>query len=317
MIHNMWSSSNCKCNLIRACDCQYKLEGHFTNTTIMATSKEAGYVCCSKEEKEDDTQYSSCECTSNMFKCMFPASIQCHKKVQACQWTGPLKDLDAHTCYYVDVECPKSCGENVQKQNVETCAKECPKRDNQCLNYEKTFCGAFQHLISEHKEEFETHLRTIEPIKRPKFCKKSRTYTLVNYKKCKREKKKEKYSLNFSKDPAYPDLTLWIYPNGTKEGTGSHLSLTVSLLPDDKDQSDLPFSLTITVELLNQRGDQNYVKEMTKESVHFKHGFSEEDMSNIKFISLDDLESEEDKKTQYLKIDGSLKFRISTEVHHS
>ncbi len=111
----------------------------------MATSKQAGYVFCSKEEEEYDTQYSSCECTSNMFKCIFPALIRCHKKVQACQWTGPLQDLDAHTCYYVDVECPKSCAENVQKRNVETCTKECPKRDNQCLNYE-TFCGAFQHL---------------------------------------------------------------------------------------------------------------------------------------------------------------------------
>ena len=38
-------TTNCKCNLIRACDYQYKLKGHFTNTTIMATSKQAGYEC--------------------------------------------------------------------------------------------------------------------------------------------------------------------------------------------------------------------------------------------------------------------------------
>ncbi|XP_064394105.1 uncharacterized protein LOC135341467 [Halichondria panicea] len=86
-------------------------------------------VCCSKGHL-DDTQHSSysCEYMSIMFKCMFP---RCYKKVQGCEWTGELKDLDDHTtgnCAYVNVDCPKGCGKKVQKRNVEThCAKECQK----------------------------------------------------------------------------------------------------------------------------------------------------------------------------------------------
>ncbi len=124
-------------------NCENDQQRSVEHNTTLQTKILALEVRCSKA---DDTQQSSCSCeyTSNMFMCMFPALMRCHKKVQACQWTGPLKDLDAHTCYYVDEECSKSSGENVQKRNVETCAKECPKRDNQCLNM--TFCGVFQHF---------------------------------------------------------------------------------------------------------------------------------------------------------------------------
>ncbi len=55
---------------------------------------------------------------------------------------------------------------------------------------------------------------------------------------------------------------------------------------------------------------------MKKELVDLRLGFLEKDMADIKFISLPDLELN-DKQTQYLKIDGRLKFRISAEVHQS
>ena len=215
-------TTNCKCNLyVRVITNINSNEGHFTNTTIMATSKQAGYECefissiqdeylcnkckhvareanittccrtttfckecietiiqetkvcpsctndqpcleqnttlqakilalnvyCSKRHlEEDDTPHSSYS-TSNMFKCMFTDLIRCHKKVQGCKWTGQLKDLDDHNCDYVDKDCPNDCGQKVQKRNLKThCTNECPNRDNQCLNYRMTFCGAFQHL---------------------------------------------------------------------------------------------------------------------------------------------------------------------------
>ncbi|XP_064394097.1 TNF receptor-associated factor 2-like [Halichondria panicea] len=112
-------------------------------------------VRCSKEQlkEEDDTPHSGC--TWNMFQCMFPALKHCHKKVQGCKWTGQLQHLGAHLdlttgdCVYVDVDCPKSCEQKVQKCNVGThLAKECPNRDYTCPKcYSRTtFCEASQHL---------------------------------------------------------------------------------------------------------------------------------------------------------------------------
>ncbi len=143
--------------------------------------------------------------------------------------------------------------------------------------------------------------------------------TFSNYQKHKREKI---YicSPPLNTHPGGYAYFLRLYPNGMEGGYGSHLSFMI-LIPhstrplDDRDRSDHPSSLTITIELLNQHRDQDHItKVMTYESSHFmrvvkKFGFPERGMSTIKFFPLANLGWNEDTQTQYLK-DDCLKFRI-------
>ena len=64
--------------------------------------------------------------------------VFCGMKDSGCPWKGPLKNLETHlqTCLFVDVECPRNCGQRVQRLALDShISNDCP---TQCPNG----CGA-------------------------------------------------------------------------------------------------------------------------------------------------------------------------------
>ena len=65
--------------------------------------------------------------------------VKCRRHQSGCEWVGELKSLEEHcgVCEYVEVDCPNSCGETIQRRlrsyHLES---ECPKRHFVC-----TYCG--------------------------------------------------------------------------------------------------------------------------------------------------------------------------------
>ena len=65
--------------------------------------------------------------------------VKCRRHQSGCEWVGELKSLEEHCgiCEYVEVDCPNSCGETIQRRlrsyHLES---ECPKRHFVC-----TYCG--------------------------------------------------------------------------------------------------------------------------------------------------------------------------------
>ena len=65
--------------------------------------------------------------------------VKCRRHQSGCEWVGELKSLEQHCgiCEYVEVDCPNSCGETIQRRlrsyHLES---ECPKRHFVC-----TYCG--------------------------------------------------------------------------------------------------------------------------------------------------------------------------------
>lgn len=109
----------------------------------------------------------------------------------------------------------------------------------------------------------------------------------------------------------YTDF-LRLCPNGINRGYGTHLSFKVLL--KDRHRSEHPFSLTITIELLNQQRDQDHITRVLTYELFFKKlfknfGFPEYGMPDNQLFPLADLELNEDGQTQYLK-DDCLKFRV-------
>ncbi len=134
-----------------------------------------------KQSKSPFTQ-SLCAYSWKMYQCMFP--VLKYRELQGCKWTGQFQHLYIHTdpitgnCVYVDVGCPNSCQQKVQKINMEAhLINECPNRDYtcpKCSNKTETS----QHLKSHSsnclkcgatfkQDELEHHMKTynVEIIK--------------------------------------------------------------------------------------------------------------------------------------------------------
>ena len=82
--------------------------------------------------------------------------VRCPHKEVGCEWEGELGSLEEHTnrseegkCRYVEVNCPYSCGERVQRRNLEEHkSQHCPLRSFTCqyCNHKATY----QEVIKEH-----------------------------------------------------------------------------------------------------------------------------------------------------------------------
>ena len=110
-------------------------------------------------------------------------------------------------------------------------------------------------------------------------------------------------------------LKLW--PNGTNDGAGTHLSVSVYSLKGDHDaELKFPVKFTTTIQLLNQHRDQDHhtrdiQSEVTREMVGSRRFIGTDWM----FIPHAALKWNRDKQIQYLK-DDCLKFRITKIIVH-
>lgn len=85
--------------------------------------------------------------------------IKCPQAARGCEWTGSIKDLEeAHVnettgdCSYIDIDCPNSCKEKVQKNCMDTHLKDrCLKREYQCRHCSKK--STFEDIVEVHQPQ--------------------------------------------------------------------------------------------------------------------------------------------------------------------
>ena len=98
--------------------------------------------------------------------------VRCPHKAEGCEWQGELRSLEQHLntnscegeCGYVDVDCPYSCGERVQRRCLEEHkSQRCPLRPFTCqyCNHKATY----QEVTKEHWPVCEKH-----PLPCPNEC---------------------------------------------------------------------------------------------------------------------------------------------------
>jgi len=108
---------------------------------------------------------------------------------------------------------------------------------------------------------------------------------------------------------------LTLYPNGRRDGRGSHVSVTLnSLKSDNYSELTFPACFKVTLELVNQHKDFNHCAkviecEVTKEKLGSRCAFDDIG-GDTRFIAQADLTLNQETQTQYLKND-CLKFRIT------
>ena len=107
----------------------------------------------------------------NALSIIFRASddnVYCLMKDRGCEWTGVLRDLDAHLdvdtgdCQFVDVQCPNKCSQPVQKREVpDHLDNFCPKRDYNCRYC--GFAGSYEMVCNEHYPQCDSYTPSPAP----------------------------------------------------------------------------------------------------------------------------------------------------------
>ena len=129
----------------------------------------------------------------------------------------------------------------------------------------------------------------------------------------KKEKNERFYSTPFCTHPAGYKMCIRIYPNGCGHGKGTHVSVFIELLEGRYDnQLHWPFLGTVTVELLNQLGDDNHHRMATTFTARQNMRVSNS-IGYTKFLPHSSLSSHSATNTQYL-LDDTLYFRVSVKV---
>ena len=161
--------------------------------------------------------------------------VRCPHKAEGCKWLGELGDLEQHLnsatgCRFVDVDCPFSCGERVQRRSLEEHkSQHCPKRPFACqyCNHEATF----QEVTKEHWPVCKKF-----PLPCPNECGEK----TIERKHLKGHLKKtcplEEIWCEFSYAGCGVQLQRRLMPAHVKEGMEAHLSLVAEV---SKCQADL------------------------------------------------------------------------------
>ena len=289
-------------------------------------------VRCSKGHPIDEEQESGYnQLTWKIYQCVFPGMKSHSETKYGCEWTGQLQHLDAHLdlttgdCVYVDVDCPKGCEQKVQKRNVDThIANECPNRNLQ--EQQKTFekrieelQQEFDHKQKEQQQAFEEKLQQQQQV-HASYVNNLRLevgtppYEITLHFQNKQRVKSPR--LNVHQDNIFYFLKLEKKENPTEGefmiNQGKHnIVIEVELV-----RSILTlrlFSLTVTIQLLNQHRDQDHITKVLKQSLNgLRHTFTGMRSAVVErqhTFSNTDFEWNADKQTHYLKED-CLKLKI-------
>ena len=78
--------------------------------------------------------------------------MKCPNSERGCKWQGDLGDAEGHTegtCISQEVECPKGCGDKMQRQDVpDHLHKNCPLRDYHCPHCQLR--GTYKNITTSH-----------------------------------------------------------------------------------------------------------------------------------------------------------------------
>ena len=131
------------------------------------------------------------------------------------------------------------------------------------------------------------------------------------------------HSPGFYTHPCGYRMHILVYPNGICNGKGTHVSVCLSLIKGDYDDTlTWPIRYKCTITLLNQLEDKNHHMNLFTYSEDKETTMNSRIIGNKKFgqgrgfsefISHGQLSLQKDKQCQYLK-DDSLYFRVQVEV---
>lgn len=153
--------------------------------------------------------------------------------------------------------------------------------------------------------------KELEAIKRKLIEKELVTFKVAEY------ENKKKYNSCFSSPSFYTSPTRYrmqvrVFPNGTKTGKDTHLSLFIHFVEGDHDKTlNWPFVGSITVTVLNQVEDDNHFSR----SINCTAGENLRVGRNRGFTKFIPHTEIQDPCTHYLKND-TLYFRVSVDEHN-
>jgi TNF receptor-associated factor 4 len=287
---------------------------------------------CSKDDsvvqllRKDLEKHKNKECPRRQYQCP-------HCK-EAGEYQGMItKHLDE--CPMVEVPCPKRrCKTHLIRRDLSNHRKECLFEMVPC---KFSIIGCTEEVerkdLEEHEGDSQNHLQLAmntvqqQQIKIENMQAQSREmpvlykFTTFNQHKIADNKI---YSPAFYTSPKGYKMCIRVYPNGSRDGKDTHVSVFASLMNGENDDYlPWPFTGTVTVELLNQLEDKNH----HSRSMEFPsdNDTSQRVVDKVRagigwgwslYISHSDLGHNIDKNCQYLK-DDRLHFKISVDAASS
>ncbi len=194
--------------------------------------------------------------------------VYCPKKAQGCDWQGELGQVDRHLnppansrgCGFVMVECQYRCGGMFERRMIDSHeTDDCAKRP---IEVQMAFLARrLETLAIENRDiktKFEAEITTLKaeiearsPLQLPPFY-----FTVINYERCKNDNH-VLMSPPFYSHPKGYKMCLQIHPNGCKSGLNTHMSLLVSIMRGEFDDTlQWPFTGRVTIDICNKTSQQ-------------------------------------------------------------
>ena len=243
--------------------------------------------------------------------------VYCKLKAQGCGWVGELAALERHLdvangdCEFVEVECEFGvigCVEKMPRKNRDSHSRECMHKHLLLMALKNQ---QFEKQIAELQKQIAELQKSV----------KRADITMTNFAVHKKYSERW-YSPPFLSHPGGYKMCLRVCANGDGTGKGTHLSVHVTLMRGEfDDQLQWPFRGTITVQLLNQRGDgeEGHVvdtipfDDRTPDSAAGRvvgHEMTPSSYGYRKFTTHSNLAYNATKNTEYL-LNDCLRFRVS------
>ena len=277
--------------------------------------------CTESIRNVDLQQHLETQCPNREVECGHCKQVGKHAYIS----TDHLED-----CPDLQIDCPnEGCQEKQKRKNMGAHRQQCPKEAISC-EYAELGCEhvCLREAIADHDErQMQSHLHlAINELAILRTMLESRpgpskghVFKMTNFSKLKKEK--ECWSSRpFYTFPGGYKMFLKVYAGGHGNAKGTHISAFLVLVAGKNDETlEWPMRGTFSIELLNQKEDQNH----KKQSVHFNETKAQSWNSKVdkvrppsglgctKFVKYQDLERESlPSQTQYLK-DDTLYFRVA------
>ena len=261
--------------------------------------------------------------------------LHCPKRLHCCVHCGENGCFDERTSTHLEV-CPKmkiackKCTQRILRCQLPTHPKECTFQPVPC-KYAEVGCKVhpLRKDLKKHEEDYQLHLQvtTETVLELKKMLSKPVVPVTVAPVTCrvadfvKRKTDNDViYSPSFYTSTNGYKMCLRINANGNSTGEGTHVSVFTCLMVGKYDDYlTWPFTGTVTIDLLNQREDNNhhnwtitFPAELvaSQKVVDGERGVGR---GHHKFISHTNLARKPRKNIQYLK-DDTLIFRVSAEA---
>ena len=294
------------------------------------------------EAHHDSCPYRQVECPNQCAKTVRSMELPRHLKTQCtnrevecrrCKKIGKHAYINTdhlEDCPDLQIVCPnEGCRKRSKRKNMGAHLHQCPKETISC-EYAKLGCKRVclrEDITDHYEEQVQGHLQlAMNELAILRTLLESRTeapeghvFKMANYTKLK-ENKEEWYSPPFYAFPGGYKMCLNIEAGGYEDGEGTHISACLFLMAGENDENlEWPMRGTFSIELLNQKEDQNH----KKRSLCFKATEADDYNSKVSkgrassgwgwntFFKHQDLEKESlPPQTEYIK-DDTLYFRVT------